>query len=188
MKNSINLPEVLSISTDECLENLIIVTDENEHEFAIEYALTIIENLNIINDFNLNEEEVAVDMYYCDENSHRHEEVEKTEWFNTFDFINDLSLDQGQQILQAYIKQEQAAAAAEEKEQKESILEAFACSSRIVPSEAIAVELKKNSEGDIHFEIKSETWVSFDPDSSKVVIHQLQVKENKIHISGTFVS
>jgi hypothetical protein len=188
MKNSINLPEVQSISTDDCLENIIIVTDVQEHEIAIEEGLIILENLNIINDYNLNEEEVAVDMYYCDENSHRNEEVEKTEWFNMFDFINDLSLEQGQQILSEYIKQEEATAAAEVLEQKKDILKAFGVSIENYFDET-KINLQKNSEGDIHFQFNIVSGVvGLYPDSSKVVIHELSYGNGFIFISGTFVA
>lgn len=104
MNNSIQA-EASSIHLLDEQDYVCIVNSSNRYNIELETVLNIMENLLLINDYNLEEEQVAVDRYYVDSNSFRHEEVEKTEWFDMYDFINDLTLDQASQILTSFLKE-----------------------------------------------------------------------------------
>jgi len=106
MNNSILIqPEAASINLTDNQDFVCIVNDFDRynHMFELETVLNIMVSLGMIDDYDLEEEEVAVDFY--DMESIHYEEVSRTDWIDMYDFINDLTLDQASQILKHFIKE-----------------------------------------------------------------------------------
>lgn len=184
MKKYINLNSVLSDEQNKVIFTAKYETESINYEYSIDEYLSSLQMIGAIEDYDLEGEIVLIDVpdieHFQGEGETLYEY--KTETRNCFDFIQETLSEYRQQAFSKcnYLHES-------EKEKKEVIFEAFGCSSDR-DSDCVSIDVKKNSEGDLHFKLTAKFPAVMTPNHTKVFINDIDLQVNQTVIEGVYVA